>query len=103
MAQSISAELYNTVSAKKNIKNIYFTQSGAFYFNAFTVNEKQKDGSTKPVLYARTKDVKTPVPGQTLGEVIVVGIPETAITETITRTALLAMKPEALVAAAAVK
>jgi len=101
MAQTISAALYNTVSKNKNIQNIYFTASGAFYFNAFTVNEKQKDGSTKPVLFARTKEIKTAVPGQTLAAVTIAGVPQTAITETLTRAALLALKPEAPVVAAA--
>ena len=100
MAQTISAALYNTVSKKAGIKNIYFTKSGDYYFNAFTVNELQKDGSTKPALYARTTELKKAVPGQTLGTVTVVGVPETAITETIARTALLAMKPEPAVEAA---
>ena len=101
MAQTISTALYKAVSGKKNIQNVYFTKTGEFYFNAFTVNEKQKDGSTKPVLYARTKEIKTAVPGQTLATVTTVGVAETAITETITRAALLAMKPEAPVVAAA--
>jgi hypothetical protein len=93
-ARKITEALYNTVSAHKNIANVYFTKDNKYYYNAFTVNEKQKDGSTKPVLYARTKDITTPVQGQTLGETTTIGIPETAIVETISRADLLKMTPE---------
>ena len=93
--RKISAELYETVLAHEHIKNVYFSKENKYYFNAFIVNEIQKDGSTKPVLYARTKNVTTPVPGKTIGDTTVVGIPGTAITETITRATILATKPEA--------
>ncbi len=97
--QKISAELYATVAAHKNIANVFFSKESKYYFNAFAVNEKQKDGSTKAVLYARTKDVTTPVTGQTIGATTVTGIPETIIVETISRADLLKMTPEAAVPA----
>lgn len=92
--QKISAGLFETVSTHPHIANVYFTADGKYYFNAFTVAEKQKDGSTQNVLYARTKQVTNPVTGQTIGNTTTVGVPHTAITQTLTRAALLALTPE---------